>query len=359
MRNDFDLDTAGSGDEGLALIQSSGPYAVVVSDMRMPGMNGVEFLEKARSLAPDTVRVMLTGNADQQTAVDAVNKGDVFRFLNKPCEQKSLAGTVTAALRQHQLITAERDLLENTLRGSIKALTDILALTNPEVFGSATRHKRYMKRLVESLGLAADWQYEAIATLSQLGCITIAPDIVRKRYAGHLLSDDEYEAFVAHAIVGSDILSTIPRLDTVADAVRYQEKNFNGTGYPDDKISGEKIPLGARLLKVIIDYDLLESSGSAASEALSQMRKRAGHYDPAVLSALGTILKRDTNLVTRTYRIAVLADGMLLADDIYTKAGILLVSKGQETTLSVRKHLMNYNSMKQIDDEVQVLDKPE
>jgi response regulator RpfG family c-di-GMP phosphodiesterase len=310
MRSEFELDIACGGQEGLASIQSSGPYAVVVSDMRMPGMNGIEFLEQARALAPDTVRIMLTGNADQQTAVDAVNKGDVFRFLNKPCDQKSLAATVTAALRQHQLITAVRDLLENTLRGSIKALTDILALTSPEVFGGATRHKAYMKRLIESLGIAADWQYEAIAALSQLGCITIAPQILSKRCAGHVLSEDEYAVFVTHVTVAADILSTIPRLDSVADAVRYQEKRFDGKGFPNDGIAGEKIPLGARLLKVIVDFDLMESSGSTQSEAMSEMKKRSGHYDPAVLSALGSTLKRDTNLVAKTCRIAAQADGM-------------------------------------------------
>src|SRR6184192_4097590 len=106
---------------------AQGPYVVVVADMQMPGMNGVQFLTKAEAFSPDTVRIMLTRNADQKTAADAVNQGHVFRFLNKPCSPEQLAVTLTAGLKQYKLITAERELLESTLNGSVKLLTDILS----------------------------------------------------------------------------------------------------------------------------------------------------------------------------------------------------------------------------------------
>ena len=173
LRKRFDLDTAEGGEAALQKLGESDGFAVIVSDMRMPGMNGVELLSEAKKRWPDTVRVMLTGNADQQTAVDAVNHGDVFRFLNKPCETEALAKTVSAALRQNELITAEKVVLEKTLRGSIKALADVLSLANPEVFGRTTRYKSLISKLAKELDLADVWQLESAAMLSQIGCVSL------------------------------------------------------------------------------------------------------------------------------------------------------------------------------------------
>src|SRR5690606_21232193 len=121
--------------EGLALLGNGEGYAVVVADMQMPEMDGIEFLTRVKEIAPDIVRIMLTGNGDQITAIEAINKGSIFRFLSKPSAH--LVETLQEALRQHQLITAERELLENTLHGSIKMLSEILALAEPKLFGQA------------------------------------------------------------------------------------------------------------------------------------------------------------------------------------------------------------------------------
>ena len=115
LRKQFPIDVALGGQEGLDAMANKGPYAVIVADMQMPGMNGVQFLTRAEEIAPDTVRIMLTGNADQKTAADAVNQGHVFRFLTKPCAPEELALMLSAALKQYRLVTAERELLEKTL----------------------------------------------------------------------------------------------------------------------------------------------------------------------------------------------------------------------------------------------------
>ena len=94
----WEADTAVGGERGLAAIRDHGPYAVVVSDMRMPGMNGVQFLAQVRQAAPDTVRIMLTGYSDVSAAMDAVNQGNIFRFLAKPCEQEVLSNAITSGL---------------------------------------------------------------------------------------------------------------------------------------------------------------------------------------------------------------------------------------------------------------------
>ena len=156
LRRNYDVVTAESGADGLQAIKDKGPFAVALSDMRMPRMDGTAFLKAVRELAPDTVRMLLTGQADLQSTIDAVNKGQIFRFLTKPCPSQQLMGAFEAATEQYRLVMAERVLLEQTLHGSIKALTDILALSNPVAFGSATRIKKYAGDLARHLGIG-DW----------------------------------------------------------------------------------------------------------------------------------------------------------------------------------------------------------
>lgn len=355
LRKQFELDTAEGGEEALQMLANDDGYALVVSDMRMPGMNGVELLSQSKQKWPDTVRIMLTGNADQQTAVDAVNHGDVFRFLNKPCDPDALANAVKAGLRQHELVTAEKELLENTLRGSIKALADVLSLTNPEVFGRTTRFKNRLGQIAEAMHLTDAWQLESAALLSQIGCVTVPVELVGRYAGGEALSDEELAEFSAQADVGADLLMTIPRMENVAESIRYQGKNFDGTGFPADNVKGEDIPLGARLLKIVIDFDALESSGLAQDQALGRLKQHSAKYDPAILEAFEKIILQGPTLIAAPVQIAKLTDSMVLAEDVMTADNILLIAKGQETTLSARRHLQNYKAKGLIGDSVQVL----
>src|SRR5262249_32533343 len=159
---------ATSGPRALELLGRERATAVIVSDMRMPGMDGTVFLNLARQMAPEAVRILLTGHADVDSSIAAVNLGQIFRFLTKPCSPIALLMAVQAAAEQHRLITAERVLLEQTLRGSIKTLTDVLALTSPLAFGRATRIRRYTSVLAAAVGLCDCWQLDVAALLSQL-----------------------------------------------------------------------------------------------------------------------------------------------------------------------------------------------
>lgn len=112
LRHDFSLSTVGSGEEGLAAIQATGPYSVVISDMRMPGMSGSDFLALVRRKAPDSVRMLLTGHADLDAAIDAVNRGNIYRFLTKPCEKPALVEAIRSGLEQYHSIAAEKELVK-------------------------------------------------------------------------------------------------------------------------------------------------------------------------------------------------------------------------------------------------------
>src|SRR5579864_7045735 len=135
LSREFSVETAMGAEQALKLAADNGPYAVVVSDMRMPGMDGIRLLSRIKALSPDTIRVMLTGNADMDTAVNAINEGSIFRFLKKPCSKEAMAKAITAALVQYRLVTAEKQLLEQTLGGTLQVLTQVLSLVNPAAFG--------------------------------------------------------------------------------------------------------------------------------------------------------------------------------------------------------------------------------
>jgi len=160
LRKLYDVDTAVGPEEGLEAVSRYRHYALVISDLRMPGMDGIQFLAKVRSMAPESIRMILTGNADLQAAIDAVNQGNIFRFLTKPCPPETLQLAIEAGLQQYRLIRAEKELLEKTLRGAIRILTDVLSLVNPEAFGRASRIRRYVRDIGERLGYSKAWQLE-------------------------------------------------------------------------------------------------------------------------------------------------------------------------------------------------------
>jgi len=342
LRKVFPIDTAEGGRQALELVESNGPYAVVVSDMRMPGMNGVEFLAAMKECAPSTVRMMLTGNSDQQTAIDAVNEGDIFRFLNKPCAPEDVARALAAGINQHRLLSAEKELLELTLCGSIEVLADVLSLVNPKIFGRTARLKRHMRNVAKTMGLQDVWQLETTAMLSQIGCVILTEEVLDKCARGEALSVEESKHYQQHPAVGAKLLAKIPRIEEIARSVEYQEQCFDGSGVPGDGTSGKDIPLAARLLKPILDYDRFESTGVSSGDAIMCLKRQAHCYDPAVLEALEKVIDEQPVLATRMVLIRQLCDGMIVAENILNDRGILLVGKGQETTSSVRERLTNF-----------------
>ncbi len=356
LRRQFTIDTCESGADALEAIEATGPYAVIVSDMRMPEMNGVELLTRVKTLAPDTVRMMLTGNSDQQTAIDAVNEGDIFRFLNKPCPPEDLARALTAGLEQHRLITVEKELLERTLKGSLEALSEVLALAKPRAFGRTTRLKQVARSVAAEMALDEAWWLDSLVMMSQIGCVTLSDALIEKTISGQPLSADESTEFANHPVVGSELLARIPRLESIAESIRYQERHFDGSGTPASGPKGADLPLGARLLKCVHDFDRYSTNNRSACDAIARLKAHADRYDPDILAALERALGTDVPATPTEVSIDALKDGMLLAMDVVTNDGTLLVVEGQETTASVRRRLLNFSDNKRIGDKVMVID---
>ncbi len=342
LRKRFHLELALGPEEALDAVVAHGPFAVIVADMRMPGMDGVQLLAKVRQHAPDTVRIMLTGNADQQTAIDAVNEGHIFRFLSKPCPPDVFAKALEAGIEQYRLVTAERDLLSKTLSGSVKVLTDVLSFANPAAFGRASRVRPLVARLCQTIRPERAWAIEIAAMLSQVGCIAVPEETLMKVAKRQNLSPKEAQEFHSHPAAGSQLLAKIPRLEEVAEIVAYQDKHYNGDGFPADRRAGAAIPLGSRILKVALDWDALVADGLSEDLAIAEMNDRDGWYDPIVLEALRGLLGIEQVHVIRQVRVDHVPIGAVLAADVRSLGGTLLCSKGQEVTAWIRARLRGY-----------------
>jgi len=355
LRGQFEIETATSGAEGLEAIATRPPYAVIVSDMRMPGMDGIQFLAAARQRTPDTVRIMLTGYSDVETAIEAVNEGHIFRFLCKPCPIEQLAKALSAGVEQHRLVTAEKELLSKTLCGSIKVLADVLALASPTAFGRAARVRRLVQQLAGELNLSQPWELEVAATLSQIGLLALPPEALDKLYHGRPLNADESRMFASHPAIGRDLVANIPRLERIAQIIAYQEQNFDGTGIPGDGLSGTAIPLGARVLKIALDYDAHCMAGCSPAEAIMRMRQHGERYDPAVMAALQAVVRVEGDYEICQVKVTQLRPNMIIAEDVRTTTGVLLVSRGQEATASLRERLHNFARNASITEPIRVL----
>jgi response regulator RpfG family c-di-GMP phosphodiesterase len=341
LRRHYRVSTATNGQAGLAIIDGDDPPGVVVSDMRMPEMDGAAFLSKVRERSPDTVRLLLTGQADLDSAIAAVNHGQVFRFLTKPCSPQNFLAAVQAAAEQHRLITAERELLEKTLRGSIKALIEILSLTNPLAFGRAMRLKQHASELAVEVGVPLTWQIEVAIMLSQIGSVTFSAATNEKLYYGKPLSRDEAELTQRLPALSVQLLESIPRLDAVKSILQVQSCNFESPGPAGNTPQGESIPLGARVLRLVLDYDTLEAAGIQPAAAIGTLQTRKGRYDPKLLEALARAKSKAVSQGIREIGLTAVRTGMFLVKDVQSTTGMLLVARGHEVTPGLLDRLHN------------------
>jgi response regulator RpfG family c-di-GMP phosphodiesterase len=341
----FQICTAASGTAGLEKIRSDPPYAVLLSDMRMPGMDGATLLKHAFSEAPDMVRILLTGQSDLDSAIAAINEGQIFRFLSKPCPAPTLLKTLELAVEQNRLVTAEKVLLEQTLHGSVRTLTDILALTNPAAFGRGQRVKATVMRLAARVGLAERWPLEVAAMVCQIGCVNLPPKVVEALEQGRPLTGAEREMVDRVPATTKQLLGHIPRLEPVLEILNYPGARLSSP----DRLSAtlphfKATPLKVRILALALDRDALEAGGADAATVRETLRLRSDRYDPALVEALEAENDSDSRgAVIKELRVQDLAVGMWFVDDVKTGGGTLLMVRGNDVTPGVLERLRNFH----------------
>jgi response regulator RpfG family c-di-GMP phosphodiesterase len=317
---DYDVTTANSGAEALEVIAEDEPFSVIISDMRMPEMDGATLLARARQLSPDTVRMLLTGQTDIAAAISAINDGQIFRFLCKPCPPDQLKGALAAAHQQYSLVRAERQLLEDTLNGAVKVLTETLSLAAPLAFQRSSSLKALVSHMTKQLELENAWQFPIAAMLAPIGCITLPSDVVARVYSGKALNKTEEQMVARHPEVGRMLLGKIPRLEAVAEMVALQT-----TLMP--KGVSEEVATGAAMLRLAMEVDAELGQGKPLLEIL-RVAQASRSYPIRMVASLRNFSHVQEG-TKKTIKVSELKPGMIVLEDLLAANDVVLVAKGR------------------------------
>jgi response regulator RpfG family c-di-GMP phosphodiesterase len=335
LRRDYQVLAANGGNSALQILKDKGAPAVIVSDMRMPGMDGATLLKHVKQLYPETTRILLTGEPGRDAAIAAVNEGQIFRFLTKPCPPDQLRSAIDAGVVHHRLLIAEKVLLQETLIGCIKALVDILAITNPVAFGRATRVKRLATDLAASTGRPSFWQLEAAAMLSQIGYISLPVELVEKLYYGKRLTNEERVLADGAPAVAQKLLGQIPRLEQVMEILAASQAKVE---LPDGLVKD-----GAAMLRLVLEYDAQIAQGHSPEVALSSLRAQTGRFEVKLVDNLESQVGLSAGAPeVKEVAVGRVTPGMVFMDDLYTQIGTLLVPKGFEVTEAFLERARNF-----------------
>lgn len=334
LRGRFNTVGASGGAEALEIAgAATEPFAAVVSDLRMPGMDGLVFLEAMSSTCPETTRILLTGYADVDTAIEALNSGYVFRFLTKPCEPSTIAAALDAAVGQHQLVTSERELLQRTLNRSVDALTETLAMANPPAFSRALRIRTVVSEILDELDVEDRWHVEVASMLSQLGAVSLPSSTIESLHRGEPLDAHEQTMVKKLPSLALQLIADIPRLDTVRAVLQ---------GLAASDLTACDVPFGSRVVRVAIAFDELEASGAGLDGSIHALRDSGPLQDATVVDALARV--RGSGHVGGTAEVGLkeLRVGMVLRGDVLTSDGLLLVGRGQTVSESLLARIANF-----------------
>ena len=384
MEQELELEvlTANSGDQGLEILAAHPDVALILSDQRMPGMSGAQFLGKARELVPDAVRMVLTGYADMAATMDAINKGGAWRYLTKPWNDEALQSAIQEGLEQYRLVQENRALTalvekqnlelsewNGSLKGRVLEQTATIRRQNEELrgrnqrIGDAFNHTILaFSRLIElhstklqchtrnvtalsvacagELGLEAA-QIETIRTaalLHDIGVIGIPPAILEKKAIG--MTQEEIDLYQLHSVRGQAAVDVVEELREAGQMIRHHHERFDGQGFPD-RLAGSAIPIGARIIGFadFIDTELGEPREEAAVRAvLTHARKQLGHVlDPAFVDIMerhaielysSQVGSSQDECDERELKPKELHDGLVINRNLYSGTGLLLLTKG-------------------------------
>lgn len=294
LRGAFPFDTAAGGDEALSRLEAGEKYTVIVSDLQMPGLDGIQLLSKFKTASPDTIRILLTGHADLDVAIEAVNQGDVFRFLRKPCQSEDLAEAIKAGIQQHRLISTQKELhalrkLKAAMEGIIAGFSSIVEARDPYTAGHQKRVTRLSVAMAERMGLEAEriTALRMAAMVHDLGKIYVPSEFLNKPGK---LSAVEFDIVKTHPVVGRNILKFVDFEWPLSRIVAQHHERMDGSGYPEG-LSREDILLEARILAVADVVDAVSSHrpyrpSLGLGMALEEIESRQGVlYDPAPVTA--------------------------------------------------------------------------
>tara|TARA_B100001057_G_scaffold155210_1_gene155415 strand:- start:537 stop:1676 length:1140 start_codon:yes stop_codon:yes gene_type:complete len=340
LRKDFELHLASNGVEGLKVFDQEGGFALVLSDMRMPQMDGATMLSEIKKRDPEVVTVLLTGHTDFESAMSAVNEGSIFRMLSKPCPPEMLIRVLGDGLAQHDLIKSKRILLDQTLRGAVDALAQSLSTAKPLFFGRAQRVRRIANELSDMLKIEDTWRVDIASIFSQLAYISLPESVTEDVYYKRDLTSEVKEMVRKFPEETEKIIEKIPGLE---DVVEILGKLTVQHRFEEDDDTG--LRKAASILRVALDFDYYEEQGHDRSLIVQTLKSRKDDYDPEVTECLSQLLV----VAEQKYRleeitIRKLEVGMRLAQELRLSDGLLVASSGADVDRQLLKVIRNYVS---------------
>lgn len=323
LASDFEVDVANSGEEGLQAIRFRGPFAVIMSDMRMPGMDGATFLAHAKAQAPQSVRVLLTGQADLASSIAAINEGAIFRYLCKPCPHEQLVATLNEAVGHYRLQQAEKELLETTVSAAVNTLAEVLAMVAPWAFQRATFVQNCVRHALKRLEWPDSWMYQLAAALSQIGYVGIPTEVVQADAAQRALDPEQRAMLDGHPEVAHRLVHNIPRLETVARIILFQKREAG----PDEAV---EVIRGSQLLRAALALErhaTRDKGQELPAHVLAKLNPPIPEY---IINALADL--RATMSGKRAARVAELVPGWVVEEDVRTTNGLMVLTRGHELT---------------------------
>lgn len=372
----YRIHTADSGEEGLETLEREA-IDLVISDMRMPEMDGATFLEQVRQRWPHVVRLLLTGYSDLDSTVNAINRGEIYRYINKPWDDNDIVLTVREALhlkrlegentrltdelqasneelrklnaaleekvasrtadlqKALKLVQLSNNKLKGTLVAIVQSFSGLVEIRAKSLAGHARRVADHARMLARKLELSESEQQDILfaALLHDIGKIGMPDSIIDKPLS--VLKPEDRAQMMQHPHLGEQALRHIEQMRDAADLIRHHHENFDGTGYPD-RLAGLTIPIGSRILSVANDYDAL-LIGSMTQQFVKPIdalaflvEYRGKRYDPEVLDLfVEEMAEQLKNVIDELpMRPVTLQAGMVLSRDLPHKDGYMLLSKG-------------------------------
>lgn len=335
---EFDVSTAISGMEGLELFEKEGPFAVIVSDFNMPQMDGSEFLREIRRKDKEVVTMLLSGGANYNEVSDAVRRGGIFRLIGKPCPTDIMVENLKQALKQYRTIRAEKDVLEQTLNGAVRAITAILAASKPLFFGRSERVKKLALLLAEELKLSDDWRLELASTFSHLGYLTLPDEVQEKLYNHEELPDEIMDVVKVFPNFANGILKGIPRLEEITPIIDLIDQDYEEPSSTED-VSAKL----ASLIRLAKHYERFASDGYSRADIFQKLDEKKAVYLPEALDALRKI-KDYSKGEAEIEEISIdkLKSGMRILEELRLPNGTLVAPRGSVVDQHFIKIVENY-----------------
>lgn len=342
LAGQFEVATATSASKALEILENNGPFAVIISDMRMPDMDGGKFLNQVKQIFPDITCLLLTSNTDIETALTAINDGNIFRLILKPYSNDILLNHVRAAVNHYELCLAKKQLEEKTIKGLAQVLMDMISIVSPKFTSNMRIIQSQLISLAQAVGIESVWQLEIAIILSKIGYIAIPRQILAKIQANKPLSNIEKNLITKVPKIGHDLIAKIHRLEYVAKIILYQNKNFDGSGFPVDGITGEAIPMASRVLKILLDLSELQTKQLNVHKCLEIMKNSSGKYDPKVLKTIEWFFSFSEHIpilygddTKRCVQVSIkdLITGDKLLENIVDEHGVVILSKDEIITV--------------------------